>query len=411
VATSTTAPSPDATNGVAEVGPGPLRARRRALIWALIIVASLIGLGSILTTWVQRQMLDEQSWKDASASLVADPEVREAVSIYVVDELYASVDVPAALAERLPPNLKPLAVSAAGALREPATNAVDRLLDGPRVQQLFVNASSLAQQKLVNVLENETGHGISTGDGVVTLDLSELVTEIGTQLGVSAPALDRIPPDTGVITVMESDQLSAAQAGVQAVRVGSTLLLVLVFALFALAIYLAPGQRRQTVRNIGCALVLVGLTVLVVRRLAGNYAIDALTQPASESAGRQAWLIGSEILGQIGWASIVYGMLTLAGAILAGPSAAATAVRRWIAPVLNQSPGLAAAVIGGVFLLLIAWGPTHALRTLWGIAVLGALVAIGVAALRRETLREFPAVASPVVAPMPPAAAPAGTDG
>src|SRR3954463_6375555 len=141
------------------------RGRRRALVWALIVAASLLALVAILTTWVHRQMLDEQSWKDASADLVADPQVRRAVSGYVVDPLYASVDVAAALAQRLPPDLKPLAASAAGALRQPATKAVDRLLDAPRVQQLFINASSLAQQKLVNVLENKTGHGISTGKG------------------------------------------------------------------------------------------------------------------------------------------------------------------------------------------------------------------------------------------------------
>ena len=70
-------------------------------------------------------------------------------------------------------------------------------------------------QKLVNVLEDKTGHGISTGNGVVTLDLSQLVTEIGTELGVPASALAKIPPDTGVITVMRSDQLSAAQTAVQ----------------------------------------------------------------------------------------------------------------------------------------------------------------------------------------------------
>jgi len=46
---------------------------------------------------------------------------------------------------------------------------------------------------------------------VVTLDLSELVSEVGAQLGVPASALAKIPPDTGVITVLRSDQLSAAK--------------------------------------------------------------------------------------------------------------------------------------------------------------------------------------------------------
>src|SRR5215207_8791242 len=131
-------------------------------------------------------MLDNESWKNASAELIQDQQVRDAVSIFLVSELYESVDV--------------------------ATE-----LEAPRVQQLGINANAVAQQKLVNVLEDKTGNGITTGDGVVTLDLSELVTELGTDLGLSDTTLAKIPPDTGVITVMRSDQLSAAQAGVQVV--------------------------------------------------------------------------------------------------------------------------------------------------------------------------------------------------
>ena len=50
-------------------------------------------------------------------------------------------------------------------------------------------------------------------------------------------------------------------------------LLVLVLGLYALAVYLATGERRRTLRNVGWALILVGLTVLVARRLAGEYAV------------------------------------------------------------------------------------------------------------------------------------------
>jgi high-affinity Fe2+/Pb2+ permease len=58
---------------------------------------------------------------------------------------------------------------------------------------------------------------------------------------------------------------------------------------------------------------------------------------------------------------------------------------------------------GIVFLLLVLWGPTHALRTLWGVVLLGALLSLGLWAFRRETVREFPA--SPAVAPAPAVAA------
>jgi hypothetical protein len=177
---------------------------------------------------------------------------------------------------------------------------------------------------------------------------------------------------------------------VKGVRVLSTGLLVLVLALFALAVYLARGERRQTLRNIGFAFVLVGLTVLVVRRVTGNEVVDALASPQGEDAGQQAWLIGSEILSQLGWAAILYGAIVVAGSIFAGPTAAATRVRGRVAPVLNERPVIAWAAVGAVFLLLVLWGGTHALRTWWGILLLGALLAIGIVALRHQTQREFP---------------------
>ena len=136
-------------------------------------------------------MLDNQSWEDASADLIEDPQVRDSLSAYLVDQLYGNVDVAAGLEERLPTDLKPLAAPLAGALRQPATDAVDRLLEAPRIQQIWIDASSAAQQKLINVLENKTGAGITTGNGVVTLDLGELVTSLGTELGLPAAALDR----------------------------------------------------------------------------------------------------------------------------------------------------------------------------------------------------------------------------
>jgi hypothetical protein len=359
------------------------------VVWCLIVAASVIALASALTLWVHRQLLDEESWREASAELIEDPAVRSALSVYLVDQLYENVDVAGDLEQRLPAQLKPLAGPVAGALRQPATDAVDRLLDTAAIQQLWVEASSLAQQKLVNVLEDKTGDGISTGEGVVTLDLGDLVKQLGTELGLSSTVLDRIPPDAGVITVMRSDRLAEAQTAVKVLKVLSGALLVLVLGLYALAVYLAAGARRRTLRNIGWALILVGLALLVARRFAGNYVIDALTSPESRDAGRRAWLIGSEILGQLGVAAIIYGAVVVLGTLLAGAAGWATTARRRLAPVFAERMGIVWAGVAAAYLLLVLWGPTHALRTAWGIVLLGALLAAAVAVLRRQTLAEF----------------------
>ncbi len=370
--------------------PHHLTRGRKIAVWSLIGLATLIGLISILTIWVNRQMLDNDSFKKASAQLVRDPEIRGALSVYLVNQLYNNVDVSGQLEKQLPSNLKPLAGPVAAGLRQPATEAVAFLLSQGRVQQIWINSTALAHQQLVNVLENKTGAGIDTGNGVVTVDLSELVKELGTQLGLPASALDRLPASTGRIEVMRSDQLGAAQTGVQIIRVASVFILILVLALYALAIYLARGRRRETLRSIGWAFVFVGLVVLVIRTVGGNYAVNALTQPVYRKPANHVWLIETSILGELGRAVIIYGIVGVLGAVLAGPTHAAIAVRRWMAPMLRERPGLSWGILGFVYLLIILWGPTHALRTLWGILFLGALIAFGFELIRRQTIREFP---------------------
>ena len=85
---------------------------------------------------------------------------------------------------------------------------------------------------------------------------------------------------------MSSDQLGLAQNGVRIIRFLSLWLFILVLVMFGLAIYLATGRRRETLRNVGFAFVLVGLLVLVVREVIGNYVIGGLTDtPRSTGPG------------------------------------------------------------------------------------------------------------------------------
>lgn len=386
----------------------PLSRKRRILVWSLVVLASVLALVSIMTMWVKRQMLDNTAWNKATTQVIQDPKVQAAIASYTINTLYDNIDVGKALSQRLPNNLKQLGPPLAGALEQPATQGVQRLLTRPRVQRLFINASAIAHEKLVNVLENKTGRGISTGNGVVTLDVHQMVVEIGTELGIPSDALAKLPDKAGTVTLMKSDQLAAAQTGVQAVRQLSVWLLVAVLALYGVAIYLARGARRATLRNAGVGLALVGLLVLVLRHLLGNYVTSALASPGYEASTHRLWLIGTSILGQIGAAALLYGAIAALGAILAGPSEPATWLRSKFAPVLNERQGIVWGAVGFVYLLLVLWGGTHALRVWWGILLLGGLIALGVVALRRQTLQEFPAAAAAVPAT---AGAPPSTTG
>ena len=163
---------------------GRLSPRTRALLaWGLLGLGALILLVGSLTVWVKRQALDTDAWVDTSSQFLEDDEIRAALSVYIVDQLYTNVDVEARLEQRLPPDLDGLATPAAGFLREPAQRAVDGFLQRPRVQDLWENVNREAHEALLRTLDDETREGVSTEEGTVTLDLRVFIVNVGEELG------------------------------------------------------------------------------------------------------------------------------------------------------------------------------------------------------------------------------------
>jgi hypothetical protein len=245
----------------------------------------------------------------------------------------------------------------------------------------------------VAIVENKTQPGVSTANGNVTLDLSTILKTLAAQVGLPSAAAAKIPPDAGKLTVIRSNQLSWVGTGVRLIKALSIWLIIIDFLLWGLAIYFA-GARRVAMRNIGWSVVVVGVLLLLVRHVLGNYTVNALTTTETRPAGKAVWSIMTGTLGDIGWASFYYGLAVVVAAVLAGPTRAGTAIRAWIAPMLNRAPLLSAGVVAFAYILLVSWGPTHALRSPIGILILAVLIALGVYLLRRQTLAEFPDAAA-----------------
>ena len=59
----------------------------------LILLASVLLFGTAADVWVKRQVLSTPKWVAASDKILADPKVQEALSTYIVDQIYSNVDV------------------------------------------------------------------------------------------------------------------------------------------------------------------------------------------------------------------------------------------------------------------------------------------------------------------------------
>ena len=190
--------------------------------------------------------------------------------------------------------------------------------------------------------------------------------------------------------ILQSDQLELAQDLVDLLKALAIVLVVLALALFALAVYLARGWRRQALRACGIGLVFAGAAALVARSLAGDEVVNTLaTTDSVRPAAEAAWSIGTSLLVQAGTATLIYGIVIVLAAWLAGSTGWAVAVRRELAPYLSE-PRFAWGAFGIVVLILIAWAPTPAFRQPILALVLIGLLALGVEALRRQTAREYP---------------------
>jgi hypothetical protein len=317
------------------------------------------------------------------------------------------------LQKALPAQLQPLAGPAAAGLQQLAGQVAPRVLASPQAQAAWVAANVAAHKQLLKVL-NGSGRVASNQSGVVTLNLHALVSELAATLGVSdqlaaarsklqgstgasarAAAQQKLgitlPPANGQLVILRANQLSTAQDIANGVKGLAIVLLGIAFLLFALAVYLARGRRRRTFRMTGWCFVLIGVVLLLIRRIAGDAVVDGLVKiPSNKPAVHEVWNVGTSLLRDIAVAMIAYGIVFVAAAWLAGSTRPAIAIRKTLAPSLRDSPAVAYAVVGAALLLVVLWGPTPALRNIGWIFVFAVLLALGVTMLRRQTAIEFP---------------------
>lgn len=381
----------DTENSAPDQGAALVRRTPSWVIHALIAVATVLGVLSGLSAWVERQLLDTDQWVKAADELIADDEVRGLLAVYLVDQLYDSVDVAEEVSIRLPEDIDGLGGFVAAALRGPAIGAVEQLLNTELLRGLWVDVNETAHETLVRILRDDTGPSISTADGAVTLDLGELVKQVGKELGLSLDDLDKLPEDFATVTIVESDQLGAAQDAVRLVESLSVVLFVMAVVLYTAAVYLAGQRRRQAIREAGLALVIGSALVLVGLRLAVVAVENAAgVAPGARDAARAATMIGTDFLHGIALAGLAFGALVVGYAALTGPSAIARRLREILVPVLLTRPVVAWSAAAVLLVAVLYLAPGDPLQSWVRGLVFVAWFVAALEMLRRQLAREFP---------------------
>lgn len=362
---------------------------RRALPLILITLACVIGIVATFALWGKRQLLETQTFEQTSGELIQNEEIQVAVAGFLTNSLFENVDVQDRLSERLPPQLAPLAGPATGALRTLVDKLALKALEQPKVQAVWEDAIGATQAKLIQLIEDR-GTYVSTTDGTVTVDLKAILAQIASQIGISPSVTDKLPAEASSFEVMRSDELQTAQRAINLLQTAAYVLTALTLLLFAAAIALAKGRRREALRDVGIGFFVVGAIVLLVRGFAANMVVDQLSStPASEAPVESAFEISTSLLKEMGQSLLVYGIVILLAAWVAGPAGWAVSLRRAVTPYLRQ-PRFAYGGLAVVLALLFWWDPVTSTHRLVPSLILVALLVLGTEVLRRQVIREFP---------------------
>jgi len=302
-------------------------------IWAIVIavVASLLFAIAVPAVWLNRVVMDTDTWVATMAPLAEDPAIQDAVATATSDAVIEALDAQTRLEAILPEQLQALAPviasSAEGFIRTQATS----LVRSDQFAEIWAEVNRVGHTALIAALTGSRDGAVTYEPGVLTLDVGVLAEKIQAKLVDSGLTfLGRIPAGSinKQVEIFNSPALAQASVALAAMNQVALLLPLLAILLSAGAFALAT-DRRKVALWLGGGIVVAGLLPLQTIYLSQHYVANRVQQLAGlpSSAALNAYniifaqLIASEQV------LIVFGLVMFAAGIVAGPAKWAVAMR------------------------------------------------------------------------------------
>lgn len=266
----------------------PASRSRRILTVVLGVLAVLACVLALLSLWTFRTLTDTELFVQRVGSVIDDPVVAQQVGDVAAERLIGAV------ADEDRPRLEAR-----------LADGVTALIGTDGFRQAWDAALGASHRLTIGVLSGADTGAVTTTDGVVTLDLTQVINAlVGQASGALSDALGRpitppevteqttdqaiadlnealgtqLPADFGSVTLIDSEDLAAAQAAYRAAKVAVVAAPVVALLLVGLTIAVAQRRVRTALWLVIGTAVLLGLVGLLLNPLRAalvNAASDA----------------------------------------------------------------------------------------------------------------------------------------
>lgn len=356
-------------SGVEKNGPNASQGNTWKKIGAVasIIMATALLVAGNLLFWAGNTIIDPQRFNAIVSPLIKTPEIQQALSHYVSEQLFARVNVQQILEENLPERIAFAAPALAGQVESATQTALTRITQNESFQQTWNSTIESAHARFINFLQNYQGDG--------TIELSEVYDRLVAQLPETRFGLlskVQLPEQAGSITLVDASWLPFAHNVANNIWLYRILATVLCIGCIALAIWLSR-RRRRTAITIGVIFAIFMVVTLIAIRITQQQLVANVVsdyQPAARVVSEsllQSLILQTRVL-------FVIGIVIALVAWVSGPYKSATLMRSRIELLFGGN--IHDALFGRGENAVTRWTGDHKRLIQWGLTAIAALVIV-----------------------------------
>lgn len=319
--------------------------RRRKLGWRLPVATVLIVIGcllapvSVLGVWTANQISSTDRYVTTVEPLIHNPAIQNTLTDKITTQIMSHLNVTgatntaaAALSShgltRVSTLLRTFAPSLTSAITGFVHTQVHKIVTGPAVARLWVQANRIAHSQLVKVLSGQGNKNVTITNGQVTIGLGPFIDQVKSNLAARGFTLvKQIPPLNPSVALFSARDLTKAQTLYRLVNTLKWFLPFLALLLIAAGVYIARNHRRALIAaGLGFAASMLVLAAgLAIFRTVYLNSVPSNVLPSDAAAA--AYDIMVRFIKQGLRVLLVLGLVVAAAAFFTGPSVTAVRTR------------------------------------------------------------------------------------
>jgi hypothetical protein len=253
----------------------------------LVVVACILSVLSVVTVFARNQLLNTDTYVKTVAPLASNPAIQTQIAKQVSENLISRTNVETRVKDALPPKAGFLATPVTSGLETVINELALKAVQSQQFYELWVAANRASHKQLVAVLTGSSEGSVSSRNGRVTIDLSQVEVDVKKKLDAKGiTVFDKVPAVKGLDFVLfQSKDLVKVQKVTKLLNDLAIVLPIITLLCLAASVVLARNRRRGLVRA-AAGLAISMAAVLVVMAVARHQYLSGLSSNQSVAANQ-----------------------------------------------------------------------------------------------------------------------------